>query len=347
LAIAWRRLVALACLVASVSATTFADERRPVPLVEAISIESAPDECPADALVERVGQWLQRPSLDAGTSVRVQLGGEGGPAASFELLRDGEAPAVRTFDVLPGECAARLDALALAIAIAIDPAVMARIAEDEAGDASGPPATVTTDAEETTEAASESPPEPEMPAAAEESDDETPQRWQHAVSLGGTFGWRLIPDLSATATVAFRTVYDQRLVLRGGAWVSSRAEHSLGPGAFESRLFGGRVDGCARWALDPIGVDVCGGVLAGVLRAEGKGFAENLVTYRPWVALAVGVRGELPLGDRFALAANTEAVVPLLRPELTVSDEARTTTVRESVAPVAIQVALEALVRFP
>ena len=348
LAIAWRRLVAFACQLASIHAVALADERPPVPLAEAISIESELSECPADALVERIGHWLQRGSLDAGTAVRVQLGGEGGPAASFQLDREGEAPTVRTFDVLPGECAARLDALALAIAIATDPAVIERLADDEASDVAAP---------ETTAATPEGGPEPsaavtpeggpEPSAAAEGPEGAAPPPWRYALALGGTFGWRLIPDRSATATLGFRAIHDRGLVLRGGVWVSSRAEHSLGPGAFESRLIGGRVDACARWALDPIGMGLCGGVLGGVLRAEGKGFAENLVTHRPWVALAVGVRGEVPLGGRFALALGVEAVVPLLRPELTVSDPARTSTVSESVAPAAIQLGLEALARFP
>ncbi len=348
LLLAWRRLVALVFAIATSSGTALADDPAPVPLAEAISVDSVGEACAdSGALVERVGHWLRRPSLAAGITVQVELGGEGA-AASFELRRPGEPPAVRSFDVLPGECEARLDALGLAIAIAIDPAVIERVADAEAVDDTTPqpPAEQEGEGPETFE---EAPPVESVP---EESPDPSPQdqptsRWRHAVSLGGTFAWRLIPDLAATATLGFRSVLEERFVLRVGGWVSSAAEHSLGPGAFESRLFGGRVDACGRWAVPPVGLDVCGGVLAGALRAEGLRFSENLVTTRPWVAVAVGARAEVPLSTRFGLALSAEGVVPLLRPEVHVSDESGTVTVRESVAFFAIQVGLEALVRFP
>jgi hypothetical protein len=103
--------------------------------VEPLSVSPREAACPSrDAIHARLTTLLGG-AIPA--DVRVVLRLDATPVV-FELSRDGEEPAERSFDVLPASCDARADALALAIAVAIDASVLERIAaEGRDGDDGG------------------------------------------------------------------------------------------------------------------------------------------------------------------------------------------------------------------
>ncbi|MDQ3035057.1 MAG: hypothetical protein M3Y87_21800, partial [Myxococcota bacterium] len=105
-------------LVASVAARASADDR---PLADAITVAS-PDEClERDALVAHVETWLGRASIASELGVVVEGDAD---EVSFLVTRGGEPIATRRFDRLPRACADRRAALSLAIALAIDAAIL-------------------------------------------------------------------------------------------------------------------------------------------------------------------------------------------------------------------------------
>ena len=67
-----------------------------------------------------------------------------------------------------------------------------------------------------------------------------------------------------------------------------------------------------------MGFGACAGVEAGVMHATGFGVDHPGAGSEPWIAPVVGLRARVPIGDRFAMTAGGDVLVPLDRPEFLV-----------------------------
>lgn len=92
------------------------------PLDEAVTVTQADPCLTQEAVVGRLGRWLDTTTVAAGIEVVLD------PAErAFRVRRPGGRMARRGFAVLPEECSDRLDAVTLAIALAIDHTLLERL----------------------------------------------------------------------------------------------------------------------------------------------------------------------------------------------------------------------------
>ena len=109
-----------------------------------------------------------------------------------------------------------------------------------------------------------------------------------------------------------------RFGMRLGALGLRGLPSALDGGEVSLRLLAGRFDGCTGAELGKVDLRGCGGVIAGTMIIEGRGYATNVTAVPPYVAAAVGAHLSTPVASRFAFFASVEAVAPVLgvRPEI-------------------------------
>lgn len=285
---------ALAALVALLLAPCSIARAEDRPLAEAIVV-SRSDACvEADALVRQVATWLGRDGVDAALGVVVEVEGS---AASFEITRDGQAVASRRFDRLPADCADRRAALALAIALGLDAAIL---------DSLGAPA----------EARADTPPPP--PAA-----PRPPRGERLAFSLEGEalLLVEVLPELALAGAASVALSAGEGVRLRAGVLASQQVGTGLGRGHADLSLLAGRGDACyARTLEGEISLGGCASVLAGAVLAAGRGLPTVRSTEIPWVALDARAEARWMPADPLAISVAVEALFPVLRPRLEVGD---------------------------
>ena len=100
-------------------------------------------------------------------------------------------------------------------------------------------------------------------------------------------------------------------------WVAPQT-HALDPGDVTERLLAGIARLClAPIVADPVGLDVCSGVVAGALTGQASGYSKNDTRSRPWVAFPV----ELVLRSTMqsvGIELGAGALVPMARDDFTV-----------------------------
>ncbi len=275
----------LAALFALAASRARAEDR---PIEDAITVARASDCLRQDALLEHVRAWLPREAVDARLAVLVEDDADG---ASFVVTRDGRPVAVRRFDHLPARCEDRRAALGLAIALALDAAVL---------DALTAPA----------------------PRAIERP---TPARSSVALEVAAERQVRaaVLPELAAAWQIGPRVVVDDAFEVGGYAWVTSVSGADIGPGRVASQLTGGRLDLCARRRVDVVTLRGCAGAAAGAAFGTGRdvpgarsttvGFAGVLgrigiaIALAEWLALELAVDGWLSVWrPRFDLVDENE-----------------------------------------
>lgn len=101
-----------------------AAERR-TPLAEAVEVVGAEARClTQEAVVRRLAEWLGTDTVQSGIAVTLDA-----EAGTFVVRLPDRADARRVFRTLPEDCAERLDAVTLAIALAIDHTLLERLPE--------------------------------------------------------------------------------------------------------------------------------------------------------------------------------------------------------------------------
>lgn len=275
-----------------------ADER---PLAEALVVEAA-DPCLEPArLAERLAEWLGRDALDERLMVLVLPTARG---ADFALHRDGDRTAVRRFPVLPTDCAERIDALTLAMALALDATLLEALAAAEAP-------TVEASRPRAPPAGTPAPPPAPPPRPSHEGGGPA-----FAVSAGveGHAGIGPEPWLNVELDVELAW---PRVGVEAGIVASPEREVALATGAATLASLGGRAALCFRQPFERIAsFRACGTVSAGVLRGVGRGFAEVGQTDLAW--LRVGARAALRVRpvDALLLGLYLEPRIAVVRPEL-------------------------------
>jgi len=324
-----------------------------------LSVRPSPDGCITHAaLSERVQRWLERERVRAPPRLEVAVDGAREPIG-FELRQDGETVAERHFAVLPAGCGDRLDALALAIAVAVEHAASAptgdagspRAAPAAAGaqPAGAAPPQPTTTTAETSERASEPRAERTGEGAAVGDANAKPASDPGGlrVDLFAGGAW-LIEALPAPvlAVAAGGGVHLERLRLELGFLLSAEHTSALGAGESRLQLVGGRAHACLGWPSAGLELAGCAGIGAGAALAQGDGYFEDRQAEMPWVAALLRAALRYPAGSWLSGRIAVDGLLNLLRPELQVEGQAGPTDA-DPTFPLGAALSLELVVALP
>ena len=164
-----------------------------------------------------------------------------------------------------------------------------------------------------------------------------------ALSGGGAYGL-LGPAFVGTLSGAVRPRLGHFELALGGLWAPNRTvEHA--PGRVFMSLAAGRLAGCAWLQTDVAQPDLglCVGFLAGALRAEGDGYAENYPPRDAWFALEAGTQGRWPFTRNLAINMGISLLIPTRRQSFTVANAG----VAFETSPVAAWLEVGPELRFP
>jgi len=301
-------------------------------LADAVSVTSVDPCMPSEPLIARITHWRTHDRLDARISVRVFDRAE---QLSFEILFQGRSVADRTFDVLPRDCAARRDAIALAVSLAIDNVVQRReeiAAQIAAEPAATPPSTPPA-------APTDAPTTDDVPAL----EPQAPRRaLELGLVLGGAAAVHVLPGVAALGEAAVELSVGQ-FMARAGLMGSSVGGVALSDGRLRTDLLGGRTDLCLVQPISSVSVIGCMGMSAGTVRMVGSRYTQSSSSAQLWVASSARVALEWPrdvLRGRLWL----EGIVPLLAPGARVVDENGATLSTATTVRVGVILGLEALI---
>jgi hypothetical protein len=263
----------------------------------------APAECPSPSSVRHATERLLGKPLDRVPARNVHARGSvrRNEAGNWELhlvLAAGDH--VEDETLVAKKCQSLSDAMALKVALAIDPlAVVDSVQPEPASAAASPPAPTPTPQ-----------PRPRSP---------TPARSRMDVGVRGVAGVGVGPLPGVTpgaglyASLQFRTF---RLELGGqAAWGGVARYEALPNVGANLSLFAGALRGCAnagrgRW-LFPL----CVGVDLGVLRGSGFGGESGASTTGVWGGVSVGPALQFRITSALSLWAEVDASLTLLKPE--------------------------------
>lgn len=281
--------------------------------------------CPDTApLAGRIEELVGRPVAPSEVGVRLAiLETEPLVRARVELEFGGR---VEVRDLEAKSCDALLDAVALLVAVTLDPSEAPQVPEPPPPE---PPPLQT--AEPEPQPVPELEPEPQPappPEPTPPSEPESPaprptsldQRRALGLAVGlfgggeigaiprGTGGIRPVLRLSRGAFVA---------ELSGDYWI--RRRHQPLPTGETITVELGVAALRAGWALrrGAIRVPFCGGLEAGLMRGEGFGLRDSRSDHWPWAAALASAGVLVRLGARVDLGATIEGVVPFVRPTFT------------------------------
>jgi len=264
----------------------------------------APGECPdAQGVRAAIERLLGRPleTLAAPPNVRASGKVRKNDAGNWEVkveLAVGER--VESDDLVAKRCSALADAMALKVALAIDPLAVAN-------SMSQPPPSPA--------------PAPAPRTAPAPRRDTTSERPKHVPALALRFvgGFALGPLPAATPGVGLYASITRRSLraeLGGEAFWGGVAHYAELPNVgAKLQLFVGSVRGCATPASGAWTFPVCAGLELGLMRANGYGVQDTKQTSGLWGGLVIGPAVQLHLTGRLSVWLETAASVTLLAPE--------------------------------
>lgn len=274
------------------------------------------------SLSSAVAQWLGGQSVDPDLTVLVEGADKPALHARFELRRLDEVIAVRQFQSLKGGCEDLQKALPFAIAIAID----ARVVQER--DASLPVPSARPDASLIPVLKAETPPlieqkEPEplqvqATAVTAVAKPETPPT-QRAFALNLQTQWlrAVVPQAAWAAQLGLSWRTFDWLDFELGALATLPDAATLEVGQARFMVAGTVIKACARHVSAVI-ARACIGGAAGVIRAEGSGYAEDLSNSSTWLSGLGGADVAWPPRSRLAVRLSGQILPAVRRPALAV-----------------------------
>lgn len=267
----------------------------------------------------------------------------GAEPVAFELRHDGVFAAERRFEVLPAGCSSRLDALALAIAVAVEHAVGPERASLEPGAVTGEPAepaaattetpAATPAAEPSDAAGEEAKPAPADEAAPAKPRSEPPQPAEPPEPPGPPLVVTVLAFLGGDLLI--EALPDPALALHGGAELrlgstfavslaglyAPPIDVELGRAARAvSSLFGGRALGCAGSAPRGLRLEACAGAVGGVVWASGEGALERHADVSVgWAAGVLRAAASYPADGLLGVRLSLDGHINLVRPDLSLA----------------------------
>jgi hypothetical protein len=313
-------MLLLVCTTAAPSPSRAQGDR---PVDEAVRVTGADDCLHHEAVVERLARWLGAQTVDARLEITLDV------ALNAFQVSWADGFSRRALGALPGACADRLDAVTLAMAMAIDTLAERLGLDDEAaptpldqGPQPSPPAPMPSEARG----------EEEPPSTGDLPPQERKVRAGGFVEAGTALhvvpGWRAA--VAGGAVVRVGTGLSARL---GGLWMSEGTV-PLGPGAARYRLWSGRADLCGDHALGALALGGCAGVGVGQFTVAGRGFQEDLTARQLWVA-AIGRASASYVAGPVRVGIAADLFAPALRQMAHVEDRAGAVLYDRGLAPAA------------
>lgn len=233
------------------------------------------------------------------------------------------------------DCEVLTEAVALVVAVQLDPVAVAAVVEPVVAPAIVPEPDVVPEPASESREPDVAPRPPPLPL---------PRSRPRAVlgaSIGGEIG------ISPRSAAAFALDV-------GVTWKHVRLElgglTSLGPDArpvdgvsSRFRLFAGVVRGCGVIVRDAIEFPICGALEIGELWARARGLDDPRTVHAFWLAPVIGIRPRWNATRRVALGVLIDVVIPIYRHEFA----APPTRFEHAVAPVAGRVGVGAEIRLP
>lgn len=296
------------------------------PLVEVLKVEPGASCLEARSLAETITSWLGRDTVDASVAF-IEVRGDPARAdvAEFVLEIRGER-VERAFDPGPSTCSELRSVVGLAIAIAVDTAVLEGLGYEvvEPGEAVSPQA--------------DDPERPPLARRARRAEAPQPPQPSRGSKVAVTLGLRggawlgVLPGIAGGGAgqleLGWRGWIDLRLAMFGGYGgrraLDDEARVALG-------LVGGRIDVCAALARTRVRPRLCFGPAAGALQigAKAPGVRDAI---GPWAALVLAPELRIWAGRRFALDVSAELVVPVVRTVLAERDPSKVGMIGDSIA---------------
>lgn len=246
-------------------------------------------------------------TLDAPVSFMVRVEARAG--GRHALWLDSRGPRTLTRQVELGSCGEVQDAVALLVAIALDPSAeqRAKTLREE------PPAPPPRERE---------PAQPAQPPPRRVARRRLLPR-PHALLHGSVLGdLHALPDASVGPTVGVALALGPLRIALSGMYLLPRRAHTMVPGvSARVDLGGGALE---LGYLPSLGRVVLGPVAAfeaGHLRAVGVGAQDGQVTGTAWLAVLFGGRIEVPVHPRIGVRLGVLAGLPLRRPKLALRDD--------------------------
>jgi hypothetical protein len=265
-------------------------------LLPAVVIEwQAPSACPDAASVRAATERLLGKSLDSvrGTTVRARGGVTPSEAGKWALRAELEvAGHVETDTLVANKCSALRDAMALKVALAIDPLAVVETVQ--------PPA---------------SPSEPEQLRAP--GPQPAPGRLRIGLRVVGQVGLGPLPGTTPGAGIYgslqsswFRIELGAQAFWAGVARYESPPEVGADLHLFAAALRGCVVPGAGQWFFP-----ICAGSELGVMRGRGFGVEETAVSSGLWGGVVFGPAAQWCMTRRVSLWVEADAVLSVLTPE--------------------------------
>ena len=302
----------------------------PVPPEAPVEVElvwEAPEGCPAaDELRQRVARLTTGSATATVEGLAHVAETPEGFTARLEL-RTAWATSTRTLEA--ERCSSLADAVALLVAIAIDPIAVDRTLDEApapaptpAGAPVEPPPPSRPASPPAAEppsppppVASDPPPRPSSPSRRPEPADERALQLLLRPTVGVSAGLlpRVGPSLHAAAGLRWRWL---RAGVQASHWLPRLAELDARPEPVaELRLWGVGVHGCAgpRWGR--VELTGCVALHGGRMRGEGRGTLDRVrVEHRPWVAASIGPALVVSLAAPIGLWVAVDGTASLYRP---------------------------------
>jgi len=262
---------------------------------------TAPAECPSQDQVESeiarlVGGDLR---LRQASALRAEVTVSGGPIWSADLTTE-QAGQKGYRNIAAPSCQAAADAIALIIALSIDPDAVA--ASDQGTGASAPPPVVL------------------QAPRHEERHDERPLRIVASVHGQGRLGASPAADLGVGVGIGLAGAR-WRTDLRWTYGLRHDQVASLSSGAAgRFNLATGSLTGCMDAGLVAVALGPCAVVEAGRASVTGYGATAGFSRDVPWVALGGGAFSSLPLSKHLRASMELDVLLPLYRPDYVFAD---------------------------
>ena len=289
----------------------------------------------------------------------------GDAAPRLEVSRGGQRIAERRFENFPTRCNARRDAIAVAVALAVERAHEAPAAATSA-DAPGTTQATSAEGQASTVSAAATAPSNASDGAAsapsaharavgdapqdEPADDGSDER---VLTPGMHAGVALLLEVLPAA--AFVGVLGADAVLGSssvrvslsGLFSLTQRDDVLGA-AIESRVLLGRLLVCTDLAaLDDFGVEGCGGVLAGAVFAAGRGYQSDRSTELAYAGLLARAGLRFPAKGWLSARLFVDGLVPIVRPAYVLREAATDDTTAVTPAPLGAALGLEIVLTLP
>lgn len=294
------------------------------PLREALRVEPGATCLTPATLADTITSWLGRDSIDASVAT-IEVRGDPARADAVAIALEIRGDLVeRSFDPAPPTCSELHAVVGLAIAIAVDAAVLEGLGYEviEPGEAAVPQAQ-----------------EPERPPLTRrsrrtEATPATPQRAAVEVVAGlrGGAWFGVMPGVAGGGAAQLELSWRRWIDLRMGVLAGYGGRRAIdADGAMTLGLVGGRLDVCVALTRPRVRPRLCFGPAAGALQIGAKA-PEVRDAAVPWAAVTAAPELRIWAGRRFALDLLVDLVVPVVRPVVAARDPSKEGMIGNSIA---------------